>query len=175
MNTYSFIFIALLTFMNACREKSTMPPSEQEIARTKKELVEENKRNHQDEIAAIKSFIDSSHWPMQETRTGLHYWIYENGSGETAKKDDHVLITYTISLLNGTVCYRTDAENAKEIHIGHGQIETGLHEALQLMHTGDKARFIFPSHLAFGLTGDSQKIPQRATLVYDIQLLQILK
>lgn len=175
MNMYFFVFLTLLTFLNACREKSITPPSEQEIARTKNELVEENKRNHQVEIAAIKTFIDTSNWPMQETRTGLHYWIYEPGNGESAKKDDHVLITYTISLLDGTICYKTDTENAKEIHIGHGQIETGLHEALQLMHAGDKARFIFPSHLAFGLTGDSQKIPQRASLVYDIQLLQILK
>ena len=175
MNTYLFLFISLLTFLNACREKSTVPPSEQEIARTKKDLVEENKRNHQIEIAAIKAFIDTSNWPMQETPTGLHYWIYEQGNGDTAKKDDHVLISYTISLLDGTICYNTDAANAKEIHIGHGNIETGLHEALQLMHAEDKARFIFPSHLAFGLTGDSQKIPQRSTLVYDIQLLQILK
>jgi FKBP-type peptidyl-prolyl cis-trans isomerase len=175
MNMYLFAFISLLTFLNACRDKSPAPPTEQEIARTRKELVEENKRNHQVEIAAIKAFIDTSNWPMQETRTGLHYWIYENGHGELAKKDDRVMITYTISLLDGTICYTTDEANAKEIHIGHGNIESGLHEALQLMHPGDRARFIFPSHLAFGLTGDSQKIPQRATLVYDIQLLKILK
>jgi FKBP-type peptidyl-prolyl cis-trans isomerase len=175
MNIYLFAFISLLTFLNACRDRSTPPPTDQEMARNKKELVEENKRNHQVEIATIKNFIDTSRWPMQETRTGLHYWIYESGQGEKAKKDDHVLITYTISLLDGTTCYKTDTENAKDIHIGHGNIETGMHEALQLMRSGDKARFIFPSHLAFGLTGDSQKIPQRATLVYDIQLLKILK
>jgi FKBP-type peptidyl-prolyl cis-trans isomerase len=175
MNIYLFVFISLLTFLNACRDKSNGSQTNQEMARTKKELVEENKRNHQAEIATIKTFIDTSRWPMQETRTGLHYWVYESGQGEQAKKDDRVLITYTISLLDGTTCYKTDAEDAKEIHIGHGNIETGMHEALQLMHSGDKARFIFPSHLAFGFTGDSQKIPQRATLVYDIQLLKILK
>jgi FKBP-type peptidyl-prolyl cis-trans isomerase len=41
------------------------------------------------------------------------------------------------------------------------------------MRAGDKARFIFPSHLAFGFTGDSQKIPQNASVIYDIQLLRI--
>ena len=175
MNFYLFIFISLMTFLNACRDKSTPHPSEREIARTKKDLIEENKRNHQIEIASIKTFVDSLKWPMQETPTGLHYWIYVQGKGEPAKKDEHVLISYTISLLDGTMCYKTDEKNAKEIHIGHGNIETGLHDALQLMRAVDKARFVFPSHLAFGLTGDSHKIPQRATLVYDIQLLQILK
>jgi peptidylprolyl isomerase len=42
------------------------------------------------------------------------------------------------------------------------------------MHEGDKAKFIFPSHLAFGFTGDSGKIPQNASVIYDIHLLKIL-
>jgi FKBP-type peptidyl-prolyl cis-trans isomerase len=110
---------------------------------------------------------------MQESATGLQYWIYENGSGPLAKKDQHVWITYAISLLDGTVCYTTDTANAKHIHIGHDNIESGLHEAMQLMHAGDKAKFVFPSHLAFGFTGDSRKIPQNASVIYDIHLIRI--
>jgi FKBP-type peptidyl-prolyl cis-trans isomerase len=41
------------------------------------------------------------------------------------------------------------------------------------MHVGDRAKFIVPSHLAFGLLGDQNKIPQHATLVYDIELVKI--
>jgi len=175
MNINLIVAFTTLAFLNACKGKSPAPLSEQEILRTRKELVEENKRNHQEEIAVIKNFIAASAWPMQETTTGLHYWIYEQGNGKKAQKDDRVMITYSISLLDGTLCYQTNTENAKEIHIGHGNIESGLHEALQLMHAGDKARFIFPSHLAFGLTGDSQKIPQRATLLYDIHMLRIIE
>jgi FKBP-type peptidyl-prolyl cis-trans isomerase len=175
MNVNLFVAFTTLAFLNACKGKNPEPLTEQEISRTRKELVEENKRNHQEEIVAIKKFIATSAWPMQETSTGLHYWIYEPGKGKKAEKDDRVIITYTISLLDGTLCYQTDSESAKEIHIGHGSIETGMHEALQLMHAGDKARFIFPSHLAFGLTGDSQKIPQRATLLYDIHMLRIIE
>jgi len=147
--------------------------TDQELARAQKELIKDNKRQHNDEMAAIKKFISEKKWPMQETSTGLHYWIYENGKGVQAQKDDRVLITYAISLLDGTACYQADAANPKEIHIGHGNIESGLHEALQLMHEGDKAKFILPSHLAFGFTGDSQKIPQNASVVYEIQLLSI--
>jgi len=175
MNINLIAAFTTLVILNSCKEKKPGPLTEQEIARTRKELVEENKRNHQEEIVAIKDFIAKTKWPMQETTTGLHYWIYEEGGGKQAKKDDRVIITYTISLLDGTLCYQTDTQNAKEIHIGHGSIESGLHEALPLMHSGDRARFIFPSHLAFGFTGDSQKIPQRATLLYDIHMLRIIE
>jgi FKBP-type peptidyl-prolyl cis-trans isomerase len=43
-----------------------------------------------------------------------------------------------------------------------------------LMKEGEKAIFIIPSHLAFGLLGDENKIPKRATLVYDVELVQVL-
>ena len=43
------------------------------------------------------------------------------------------------------------------------------------MKVGDKAKFIIPSHLAFGLLGDENKIPKRATLVYDVELIDVMK
>jgi FKBP-type peptidyl-prolyl cis-trans isomerase len=147
--------------------------TDQELAAAQKELIKENKRQHAEEMSTIREFIKKSNWPMQETPTGLHYWIYENGSGESAKKDQHVWISYTISLLDGTLCYSADDSQPKEIHVGHDNIEIGLHEAMQLMKTGDRAKFIFPSHLAFGFTGDSRKIPQNASVIYDIHLIRI--
>jgi FKBP-type peptidyl-prolyl cis-trans isomerase FkpA len=101
----------------------------------------------------------------------LQYWIYEPGEGAQVKENDLAAISYTITLLDGTVCYETTDANPKMVHVGHDNVETGLHEALQLMHVGDKARVILPSHLAFGLTGDSGKIPQNASVVYDLHLI----
>jgi FKBP-type peptidyl-prolyl cis-trans isomerase len=57
--------------------------------------------------------------------------------------------------------------------IGKDNIESGLHEALQLMRIGDKMRFILPSHLAHGLIGDQTKIPPRASVIYEIELLEL--
>ncbi|MFN5296322.1 MAG: FKBP-type peptidyl-prolyl cis-trans isomerase [Flavobacteriales bacterium] len=165
-------FIALL-FIAACKGKSPSPMTEQDMARAQKDLVEENRRQHNAEMKNIKEYIEKSGVPMEETSTGLHYRIYENGTGPKALKDEHVWIAYSIGLLDGTICYTADVTNPKHVHIGHDNVESGLHEALQLMRAGDKARFIFPSHLAFGFTGDSQKIPQNASVIYDIQLLRI--
>jgi len=50
-----------------------------------------------------------------------------------------------------------------------------LEEGLLLLHQGDKAKFIIPSHLAYGLLGDQKQIPPGATLVYDVELIQLNK
>jgi len=56
---------------------------------------------------------------------------------------------------------------------GMDNVESGLHEVILLMKVGDKAKVVLPSHLAFGLTGDSSKIPHSTPLVYDIQLIDL--
>jgi FKBP-type peptidyl-prolyl cis-trans isomerase len=57
--------------------------------------------------------------------------------------------------------------------IGKGGVEAGLEDGILLMHEGGRAKFIIPSHLAFGLTGNGNKIPPKSTLIYDIKLLKI--
>jgi len=160
--------------VTACKERNQRTVTESDMARAQQELIKENRKQHTDEMKNIKAFVADAQWPMQETATGLHYWIYEPTQGTQALKDQHVLIAYKISLLDGTLCYEASPANPKDVFIGHDNVETGLHEALQLMHEGEKARFIFPSHLAFGFTGDSGKIPQNASVIYDIHLLKIL-
>jgi FKBP-type peptidyl-prolyl cis-trans isomerase len=59
----------------------------------------------------------------------------------------------------------------KEFLIGQSDVEAGLEEGIRLMRTGDRAKLILPSRLAFGLLGDGKKIPPGATLVYDIELV----
>lgn len=166
-----FIFIAILAL--SCKERNQRTINDQDLAKAQKVLIEENRKQHTEEMKSIKDFIHKQSWPMQETTTGLHYWIYAPGTGNLAKKDDHVFIAYKISLLDGTLCYEATDAQPKALFIGHDNVESGLHEAIQLMHEGDRAKFIFPSHLAFGFTGDSGKIPQNASVIYDIHLIRI--
>jgi FKBP-type peptidyl-prolyl cis-trans isomerase len=175
MNTRIFILIALLSFIgcNGCGEKKTI--TEADIAREQQKLIKENKKAHTEEMKAISRYIEERKWPMQQTNTGLHYWIYANGNGQMPVAEDRVAISYTIYLLDGTECYVTTDENPKSFVVERDNVETGLHEAIQLMHAGDRARFILPSHLAFGFTGDSGKIPPNASVLYDIHLIDVQK
>jgi len=99
--------------------------------------------------------------------------IYQPNEGIKPVEEDIVTISYTISLLDGKTVYETTDAKPKYVRIGRDNVETGLHEALQLMRKGERARFIFPSHLAFGFTGDSGKIPPNASVLYDIHLISI--
>ena len=70
-------------------------------------------------------------------------------------------------------CYNSDKDGLKLIELGKAEVESGLEEGILLMKVGDKAKLVIPSHLAFGLLGDENKIPKRATLIYDVELVEI--
>jgi FKBP-type peptidyl-prolyl cis-trans isomerase len=103
----------------------------------------------------------------------MHYWIYEKGTGVQAKLDDYASIVYKVELLDGTLCYEAKKDKPGVFKIGQDAVETGIHEVVLLMRVGDKARVVLPSHLAFGLTGDSSKVPKSSPLVYDIELIAL--
>lgn len=52
-------------------------------------------------------------------------------------------------------------------------MEAGLEEGILMLRTGDKARFILPPHLAYGLFGDEEKILPRSTIVYEVKVIEI--
>jgi FKBP-type peptidyl-prolyl cis-trans isomerase len=103
----------------------------------------------------------------------LRYWIYEHGTGQKAIKGSVARIEYSVSLLNGETIYRSSDDGPKEFTIGRGGVESGLEEGILFLKEGDRAKFILPSHLAYGLLGDQDKIPARSVLVYDLKLLKI--
>jgi FKBP-type peptidyl-prolyl cis-trans isomerase len=76
-------------------------------------------------------------------------------------------------LLDGTICYQTKEEEIERITIARSEKESGVHEALQLMRKGDKAKLILPSYLAHGLLGDRSKIPPQSILYIDLQLIEL--
>ncbi len=121
----------------------------------------------------IKDFIQRHGWEMQETGSGLRYMIYEQGSGPQAEKDDTAIFHYSLRLITGDLLYSSDDQEVAEFRIGHGGVESGLDEGMQLLKKGDKARFILPSHLAHGVPGDGAMIPRRATLIYDVELIDL--
>lgn len=137
-------------------------------------LANVNKQLVQVEDQQIRDFIKRYGWNMQETGTGLRYLIYYNGNGAKAETGKIAKINFDVKLITGDVCYSSKDDGVKELLIGKSNEISGLEEGILLMHVGDKAKFIIPSHLAFGLLGDEDKIPKRATLVYDVELIEII-
>ena len=121
----------------------------------------------------IRDFIDRYGWEMEATGSGLRYMIYHEGTGPKAEKDHIAHLHYNISLITGDLIYSSQDDGLRQFTIGRGGVESGLEEGILLLRAGDKARFILPSHLAHGVPGDGVKIPKRATIIYDIELVDI--
>lgn len=136
-------------------------------------LIEANKMYVRQESDEIDQYVKHLGWNMNTTGTGLRYMITQKGKGAPAVADKFAKVNYKVSLLDGTVCYSSDSTGAREFLVGQDNVESGLHEAIQLLHVGDKAVFILPSHLAHGLIGDENRIPPKASVVYNIELLAV--
>jgi len=121
----------------------------------------------------IDGYVRRHRWKMKTTGTGLRYEVYKQGTGQTVKKGDHVVLNYKTFLINGNLIYTSDVLGKKVFEVGHGGVERGLEEAILFLHKGDKAHVILPSHLAFGLNGDGDRIPKRAIVIYDVELIDI--
>jgi FKBP-type peptidyl-prolyl cis-trans isomerase FkpA len=170
-----FAFLFIISFlMIACVENEKQKPKI-DVEKIKDTLVKVNHQLVGNEAEDIENYIARYHWKMEKTGTGLRYFIYKKGNGIKAEKDKYAKIKYKVNLINGEPCYSSDKEGPKEFLIGKAEVESGLEEGILLMKVGDKAKFIIPSHLAFGLLGDENKIPKRATLVYDVELIDVMK
>ena len=108
--------------------------------------------------AKQKSLLDSVAAGYEETKSGLRYQILQKGTGKQATKGANVSVHYKGQLLDGTV-FDSSYKRKEPIDfaIGVGQVIAGWDEGIQLLKVGDKARFVIPSHLAYGESGAKQK------------------
>ncbi|HDP76221.1 MAG TPA: FKBP-type peptidyl-prolyl cis-trans isomerase [Bacteroidales bacterium] len=170
--TYILLMIALaLLACNSSPNKSVEPAKSYSI--TKQKLMGINQQLTGKDRELIKAYIDRHMLTMRENPSGLFVHIYGKGSGLHPKKGDLVNYYYRISLLDGTECYKSEPGKPKSIVLGHGGVEAGLEEGIRLMRKGQKALFILPPHLAHGLIGDMEKIPPRASIVYEVKLVDV--
>ena len=139
----------------------------------KQVLEKVNKYEVTKESDEINQYIVHHEWKMERTGTGLRFIIIKNGKGVQPKSGDFVSVNYSISLLDGTVCYSSEKDGSKDFKVEGDNIESGLHEAVLLMHVGDKAKFILPSYMANGMQGDNDKIPPMSAILVDLELLSV--
>jgi FKBP-type peptidyl-prolyl cis-trans isomerase len=165
-----FIFLTLV----ACQQKQKQTTPE-ESAQYREDLIKANQYLVKQDAATIAAFVKRHNWQMTSTKTGLWYSVIEKGSGPAVEKGCDVTLKYKISLLDGTLCYSSDSLGPKTFRVTQGGVESGLEEGVLLLHQGDKARFIMPPHLAHGLIGDQNKIPARASIVYEVEIINIAK
>jgi FKBP-type peptidyl-prolyl cis-trans isomerase FkpA len=158
-STGILLFTVLAALLFSCGEEPKQGNSTRNLSMMSDSIVNYNKGVIRTEDQQIDDYIARYGWPVSKSSTGLRYLIYKKGTGPKAVKGKTAVIGYTVKLLTGALCYSSDKEGPKEFRIGYGGIESGIEEGILLMRVGDRAKFIVPSHLAYGLLGDQKKIP----------------
>lgn len=108
------------------------------------------------------------------TPSGLQYTILTEGTGPKPAIDDQVKVHYVGSLTDGFV-FESSVERGEPIVIGLRNVIAGWTEALQMMPVGSKWRLYIPSELGYGDNGAGAAIKPGATLIFDVDLLEIVK
>ena len=109
-----------------------------------------------------------------ELPSGLQYEVLKNGTGTKPTANDKVKRHYHGTLVNGTV-FDSSVQRGEPAVFGVSQVIPGWVEALQLMPVGSKWRLFIPSNLAYGENGAGNLIEPNSTLIFDVELLDIVK
>lgn len=133
-----------------------------------KEKLEINKKAGEEFLS-----INKGRAGVVELPSGLQYQVLKQGTGAKPKATDKVKCHYHGTLINGTV-FDSSVERGQPAVFGVNQVIPGWVEALQLMPVGSKWRLFIPSHLAYGEHGAGEMIEPNSTLIFDVELLDIV-
>lgn len=108
---------------------------------------------------------------LQQTESGLQYFIVQEGQGDLPQTGQMVTVHYTGFLINGNI-FDSSVERGTPFRflLGRGQVIAGWDEGIALMQKGAKYRFIIPPELAYGQRATGP-IPANATLIFDVELI----
>ncbi len=138
---------------------------EQEVSKLAKENAEKG---------AKFLFENAQKAGVVTTASGLQYQVLTQGGGAKPSAGDTVRVHYTGKLLSGQV-FDSSIERGQPAEFGVTQVIPGWVEGLQLMPVGSKFMFFIPGELAYGERGAGRQIQPNSTLIFEVELLDIVK
>lgn len=158
-----------LFLFSSCSAKADQS-SEADIEET--EVTEEAPASENDTFAQVANIKAED---IQVLPSGLKYVVLEEGTGANPTAEDTVEVYYTGKLTDGTIFDSTDLHGGDPIQFPLNQVIPGWTEGIQLMKEGGKYVFYIPGDLAYGSRGIPGVIPANAPLIFEVQLLRVVK
>lgn len=147
--------------------KEVMAQFEKDMEAKQKQAGEKNKTE------GTKFLDDNKKKPdVKTTASGLEYKVIKEGTGPKPKATDTVSVNYRGTLIDGTE-FDSSYKRGQPATFPLNGVIKGWTEGLQLMKTGSKYQFFVPSNLAYGERAVSPDIGANATLIFEVELLEI--
>jgi len=139
-------------------------------------FMEENDREAQENLEAGNKFLEENgkREGVTTTESGLQYEVLTEGTGEKPAATDQVRVHYHGTLIDGTV-FDSSVDRGEPTVFGVNRVIPGWTEALELMPVGSKWKVYIPAELAYGERGPSPAIGPNSALVFEVELLEIVK
>ena len=133
-------------------------------------------KSSENTISEGRAFLEANgkRTEVSTLKSGLQYEILKEGNGSQPKASDKVKVHYHGTLIDGTV-FDSSVRRGEPATFGVTQVIAGWVEALQLMPVGSKWKLYIPSNLAYGAQGAGQHIGPHTTLIFEVELIDIVK
>lgn len=159
-------------FLGAFFQKQQVEKMKEQQAKAEKEALVKYADNKKagEEFLTLNKVKDG----VETTASGLQYVVIKKGKGENVKPTDKVKIHYHGTTIDGEVFDST--VDRKSPYTSNANIFVpGFNEALTLMNVGSKYRFFIPQELAYGAQQRGQLIKPFSTLIFEVEVLEIIK
>jgi FKBP-type peptidyl-prolyl cis-trans isomerase len=174
------LIVKIYNVQTKAEKMAEMREEEIKMKKEQEKTIKEMEKQKPIDDQLIKDYLKKENLKAEKTASGLYYIIEKKGTGDKATAGDVVKVNYTGKLLDGTkfdsnVDPLFNHVTPLEFQVGIGQVISGWDEGLQLLTKGTKAKFIIPSGLAYGNRSAGNIIKPFSILVFDVELLEIIK
>jgi FKBP-type peptidyl-prolyl cis-trans isomerase len=142
-----------------------------EFAKAVQQELDEFKKGELVKVGGFKlPPLDAKEWSKQGN--GLKVWDVKEGTGNPAGRGATIKVHYTGWLTNGTV-FDSTQKKGEAVELRLTEVTKGWAEGVPGMKVGGVRRLVIPPELAYGKRGAGKAIPPDATLVFEIELLEV--